>query len=108
MNCKFCKKECVIGEYDGWYPRTAITIYECNRHPLVVKHYVDLEEWFNTIIKVPYRNKIYIINWLNHGFRIDCGSVNNGSISVLFLPFHPPDLTPENIESKLPLYITFS
>lgn len=137
MKCKFCQQECTIGEYDGVYGKTS-TIYECNRHPVVIKHYVHetyhkqgdctgpdccpKKNWHATIIFLEYKGEKYQANWFpgnrrypGPSFRLDWTTpfhvINGGSGhgKVIFeLPFHPADVTPENVTQKLATWLTFS
>lgn len=129
--CKFCGEKCVLGEYDHVYS-TASTIYECHRHPLVVKHYLHITshksgdcdgpnccprvDWHATIIHIRwYRGKSYCANWFPGNerypgprFRLDSMGPESNVGHVLFeVPFHPADVTPENLLQKLPTWLTF-
>lgn len=128
MKCKFCQQECYLVNDDGVYG----DIWVCDRHPLKVKHYVaklfhkkgECEghdccpklDWHVTIVQFRYRGATWCVNWFpgNERYpgprlRIDRDDPDGeGGRVVVDLPFHPPDLTPETIETKVPLYISFS
>jgi len=126
MNCRFCDKPCYVGEYDGTYwDNSTSFIYVCDRHPLQVKHYVtemsvpsanaSASDWHNTIVRFEYRGENWAANWLpgyvgrGPHLRIDKERFDGAIYDVIVdLPFHPPDLTPENLLAKVALYITFS
>jgi hypothetical protein len=120
MKCFFCNKKLRLcnGQNGRWY---ASQTFRCGRHKtMTVDHYVDRVGWFNTTIYWYHRSKEYRVNFF-HGappflpgfgqpsFRVECSHNKYESpFETIFELDFLPDITPENLEDKLPLWIAMS
>lgn len=138
MKCKFCQEECILGEYDGIYSIESVIyecknhplvvkhyVYyrdeytyqsEFNKKSFFLPAYM---KWHNTIVAFQYKGKTLYVNWITERgnrsilFKISkdmkySNFMYRAGEHILTLHYHPPDLTPENVQTKIPLYLTFS
>lgn len=132
MNCQFCQQPCHLQTNDG-YCSNSNEVWECSNHlPIRVRSYLEFirikncrcgdwadnhccpkENVYKTIAFFHYKGQPYFAFW-NHEFQqfslYDAINFTNGlpSVAIFRLDFIPKDLNPENMEKKLPLWITFS
>lgn len=118
MNCTFCNKPCLWlgsqGSYDqAWQcvnhgARKRVTFY-CNEtiHEVTTIFWIHNQQIYELYFYVSY---IGDTEYKDNLFRMCKGShvkdKYNGKL-IFSLPFIP-NITPDNIEDKIPLYITFS
>lgn len=114
MNCYFCKRECVLYETDR-----SDEIWCCRHHPFLVKEIVNLTYHKagactgDNCCPTKYHTAtvivcgIYRIKFRHYDSPSFCVYKTSISEPILRLSFHP-HLTPENVEEKLPVWITFS
>lgn len=118
MNCYFCKAPCVGTVYDHE------ELWLCHMHPYTVRHTVSLsyhkakdcdgpdccpqKTHFITTILWKHKDTQYNVNfWHYNGnkhFRVESSSNN---LHILFLPYLP-NIGPEDLDKRLPTWITFS
>jgi len=115
MNCTFCQQpyDIVITRESG----PNYFYWKCANHKYTITAYPNRfakDEIFGACINVHYKNSIYVIDWLyekiggSYTFAISnyAGEKTMGDIVIEF-KFHPADVTPDNIDDKLPIWLTF-
>ena len=114
MNCFFCKKSLTSEPYDcelNMLAESDISIsYICDAHPVKVGHRNHFISKFDVVyFSHDYNDYTYSLYfYLNKSFEVVAFPIGKDSFdSVIKLDFHP-DITPENVAEKLPIYILFS
>lgn len=114
MKCSFCHHICSLRDSD-----VGGEIWVCYNHPHTVKELISFSSHVMGQCEGPdccpqrhHTSTVIMYNDYKAKFRRDpshnfCIYGPAGTEPVFRLSFHP-DLTPENIEEKLPLWITFS
>lgn len=122
VKCMFCNQRCKRGKYDG----AGSEIWECRRHIYLIKHYfllinydVNMNYGNNTGIYRPkqrqsvvntilwnHKNEEYRVHFFQHDSKFRIDKIKNDKV-IFELPFHP-NITPENLDTKIPLWIIFS
>lgn len=118
VNCQFCQRPC---------RKVATTVYRCDYHGAIVVQYVlnafranlDIDT-YNTILVFQYHDATYNATFINDSnnaikFRVDKVLFKKGRIAggttintlVFTLEFHP-EITPDNVQKKMPLYMLMS
>lgn len=116
MNCNFCQQPCKA------QPENETSIYPywiCENHKYKVSFYtshhhdkkVKAGEIFCISMDFIYRNIKYAISWeINDVFPFKIyrwNSPPNGGSSVVLQLNYIPTITPDNIDDKLPVWLTF-
>jgi hypothetical protein len=126
MNCRFCDQPCSLHPHDGRFPPGEI--WACANHgAIIVKHYISVRyhkkgdcngpdccpkksRYVDTMYWT-YKGDEYQVNFFYHPdnyFRLDKHPGGGPGGFVIFdLPFHP-ELTPETLETRITLWLTFS
>lgn len=117
MNCRYCNKPCVFIELMDILARKS-EVWHCKDCPNLVSYirWEDTKEITVIYITTTYREERYGGIFFfepreknaQKKFRVaKMNTKEEGIIKIFDLNFHP-DITPYNIEEKLPIYITFS
>lgn len=115
--CLYCKRMC--RKVPGRKLDLMRHYWQCDYHGATVVKFaippMDSETWYNAILTVHFRDTIYDVVFLYDNphstskFRIEKAPTDIARSEIIFsLDFHPPDITPENVQKKLPTYLLFS
>jgi len=114
MNCFFCQKILPKEDYDSTVSDDALYSYVCDEHPykVVNRIYNKLQENQSNFAYFSYviNQSIYVLYYYlqYNTFELICFPTAAQTYkTVINLDFHP-DITPENVAEKLPIYIVFS
>ena len=109
MKCTFCQRLTRPCEDDV---QISYVVHRCDYHRYVVKYYFlyNLSSTQDHVETTIFYNDYRVIFYMpesNHGAEFTIQHKSNYKFTtILTLPFHP-DITPENIKDKLPIYLTF-
>ena len=117
MKCTYCQAECrKIVTNDRPTGRMNSPAYQCDYHGSVRVQFFELPNAYWASFICRYKETNYRVNF--YGGDIDPThprfsiakipfDLKKPSETIFTLDFHP-DITPDNVESKLPIYLTFS
>jgi len=134
MKCQFCQRACrkiapgkALSHSGRQKSGTNLaTFWQCDYHGQVAVKYMaaqdrpdhETEEWLTTILVCLWKDNTYHVCFFHNNpemevkFRIDkvrpIPDWKNYADAVVSLDFLPPDITPENVVTKLPTYLLFS
>lgn len=121
-----------VESWVGSYPNQ---IWECNKHPHSVKQYIKFvydrlcncngkenithikccpkEQFYKTIVEYQYKDYSYLAIWCHDDNtfylqKIISDSQRQQALNVIKLDFIPKELSPENIDKRLPTWVAFS
>jgi hypothetical protein len=92
MNCYFCNEKCIINDH----------LVKCENHKSIV--YYGIDPYFIFFYYGKPASIIIVIYPNNNSCKISSIYTNKDILAFNFIP----NLSPENINEKLKLYLTFS
>ncbi len=113
MKCLYCENKCEVAHWDDLQARV-VELWTCAHCPNKVLFAIDMSigELTQTHISAVIKDKMYSVQFLhwNNVCRINLVSNEDKTINnrlIKEFSFHP-DITPSNIQEKLPTILTFS
>lgn len=116
IDCEFCNERCIMD-----YGNNGSKYWRCNHHSNVTVKYLigDLpQEWYTLVMDLEKEKRRFFVSWFFNNeymaemFRIDeifnAGKPSSHAKTIFHLDFHPKDITPDNVDQKMTLWIPFS
>jgi hypothetical protein len=104
MNCPYCQCPCTAIEdvrtsYPGWL---------CAKHPHLVQLLEVEPGCYALTYSVSYHRRIFFVEVYKLPNNNICWSLREGSKVAVKFDYIPPQLTPDNIDQRLPTLLVFS
>ena len=122
VNCKYCNRPCRKSAYDR-FSFSHLPTFQCDYHGATVVRYIQEPsptEWYITFLVFYYKEQPYQATFYyndppyfgNQKFQVEKITLKKPGSQrvqepVFTLDFHP-EITPENVQKKLSMYMVFA
>lgn len=116
VQCQFCGERCLMD-----FGTSGTKYWKCTHHKNVEVKYLIADHpdvWYTLVLACDKDKRYFFVsqfynnNYMTEAFRIDeifkKGSPASYAKTIFALDFHPKDITPDNVISKMNLWIPFS